>query len=101
MKAFAMSSIFLVVLGSSGASRAMSSSPSEVTSDEMVFCAADAQACPDGSYVSRDPKNECKFRPCPSEKRDKPKAEDSPSVSPVPLDSCTGGAELENGHECP
>src|SRR3989344_2199365 len=29
-------------------------------------CTADAKVCPDGSYVGRDPYNNCEFRPCPS-----------------------------------
>jgi eight-cysteine-cluster-containing protein len=28
-------------------------------------CTADAKLCPDGTYVSRDPNNNCEFYPCP------------------------------------
>lgn len=35
--------------------------------DEIVFCTMDAKMCPDGSYVGRDPENNCEFYDCPSE----------------------------------
>ena len=31
-----------------------------------TVCTADVQQCPDGSYVSRDPANNCNFKPCPT-----------------------------------
>lgn len=31
---------------------------------EIVFCAQDVQACPDGTSVARDPANNCQFRSC-------------------------------------
>jgi hypothetical protein len=30
-----------------------------------IACTMDAKACPDGSYVGRDPAKNCEFRPCP------------------------------------
>jgi hypothetical protein len=30
-----------------------------------VVCTMEAKACPDGSYVGRDPTMNCQFRPCP------------------------------------
>jgi len=33
---------------------------------EATSCTMDVQACPDGSYVSRDPAKNCAFRPCPA-----------------------------------
>ena len=41
---------------------AMMSAPA---SGQMI-CTADVRACPDGSYVSRDPTDGCKFSKCPS-----------------------------------
>ena len=32
---------------------------------EPQVCTADVYTCPDGSYVSRDPSNDCQFEPCP------------------------------------
>jgi len=32
---------------------------------EATSCIMDVQACPDGSYVSRDPAKNCAFRTCP------------------------------------
>jgi hypothetical protein len=32
---------------------------------EATTCIMDVQACPDGSYVSRDPAKNCAFRTCP------------------------------------
>jgi hypothetical protein len=32
---------------------------------EIRFCTQDVFECPDGSFVSRDTKNNCEFRPCP------------------------------------
>ena len=34
-------------------------------SESDIVCAADVKICPDGSSVSRDPQNNCIFRPCP------------------------------------
>ncbi|MEW6590216.1 MAG: hypothetical protein AB1418_04180 [Pseudomonadota bacterium] len=39
--------------------------PPPEMSTEPVVCPADVQACPDGSFVARDPDNGCVFRPCP------------------------------------
>ena len=33
--------------------------------DEGRVCTADVQACPDGSYVSRNPDKGCAFNACP------------------------------------
>lgn len=35
---------------------------------EQVFCPQDVRQCPDGSWVGRDPDNNCRFRPCPDGK---------------------------------
>lgn len=35
--------------------------------DDAVFCTMDAKMCPDGSYVGRDPENNCAFFPCSEE----------------------------------
>jgi len=32
---------------------------------EVGSCAADVKQCPDGSYVSRNPANDCAFDACP------------------------------------
>lgn len=34
-------------------------------SDDAIFCAADVQECPGGSFVARDPENDCAFKKCP------------------------------------
>lgn len=41
--------------------------PNDDTSDptKPQVCAQDVYTCPDGSYVSRDPSNDCQFDPCP------------------------------------
>jgi hypothetical protein len=39
--------------------------PPPALADEPLLCTADVQACPDGSFVSRDPAQGCAFRPCP------------------------------------
>ena len=31
-----------------------------------IACTMEAKACPDGSYVGRDPAKNCAFRPCPN-----------------------------------
>lgn len=36
--------------------------------DEGIACAADVRQCPDGSYVSRNPANNCTFDLCPGER---------------------------------
>jgi hypothetical protein len=30
-----------------------------------IACTMEAKACPNGSYVGRDPQKNCEFRPCP------------------------------------
>jgi hypothetical protein len=30
-----------------------------------IVCTMEAKACPDGSYVGRDPAKNCEFRRCP------------------------------------
>lgn len=35
--------------------------------DDMMACAADVQECSDGSYVSRNPADDCNFDACPDE----------------------------------
>ena len=30
-----------------------------------IACTMEAKACPDGSYVGRDPAKNCEFRSCP------------------------------------
>lgn len=30
-----------------------------------IVCTDDVLQCPDGSFVSRDPLNDCQFLPCP------------------------------------
>ena len=32
---------------------------------QQVACTMEAKACPDSSYVGRDPAKNCEFRPCP------------------------------------
>merc|ERR1712224_444132 len=39
---------------------------SSMDKDEDIMCAADVQECSDGSFVSRDPANDCAFPACPS-----------------------------------
>jgi hypothetical protein len=34
---------------------------------EPKLCSADVLVCPDGSYVARDPDNNCAFKPCPGQ----------------------------------
>ncbi|MEK6867350.1 MAG: hypothetical protein AABX98_00865 [Nanoarchaeota archaeon] len=31
---------------------------------EQIFCTADVQECPNGSFVGRDPLNNCEFKEC-------------------------------------
>lgn len=40
-------------------------SPTGGDQNQGVACAQDAKQCPDGSYVSRDPSNNCNFKECP------------------------------------
>jgi len=53
--------------------------------DGPYVCPADVKACPDGSFVSRDPKNDCKFKRCPYE--------------PTPsCEVCKNGRHMANPH---
>jgi hypothetical protein len=33
--------------------------------DDLIMCAMDVQECPDGSFVARNPEDNCNFYPCP------------------------------------
>lgn len=66
IKAFVLFVALGFVFGSSVFSMSMGNKE-ERGSEEEMFCAADAKLCPDGSYVARDPKNNCEFRLCPGE----------------------------------
>ncbi|HWM43297.1 MAG TPA: hypothetical protein VNP36_12730 [Burkholderiales bacterium] len=32
----------------------------------QIACTMEAKACPDGSYVGRNPQKNCEFKPCPA-----------------------------------
>jgi hypothetical protein len=38
----------------------------EISPEELV-CAQDVKECADGTYVSRDIKNKCRFKQCPKD----------------------------------
>jgi hypothetical protein len=52
---------------------------------EQVYCAMDAQLCPDGSFVGRVPP-ECEFSPCPSVKEK--------------LENCMFQSDIESRNKC-
>lgn len=35
-----------------------------ITGYDDIFCTADVQECPDGSFVARDPEKNCEFKEC-------------------------------------
>lgn len=39
-----------------------------IGTDEPKLCPADVKQCKDGSFVARDPENQCQFKPCPEDK---------------------------------
>jgi hypothetical protein len=45
----------------------VSCTETEFTKEELeqVVCTADVQECADGSFVGRDPLNNCEFKECP------------------------------------
>ena len=49
-----------------GTTTATSTTTSTTSTTQPMVCAADVFMCPDGSYVSRNPSNNCQFRPCSS-----------------------------------
>mmetsp|Transcript_13462 Transcript_13462/g.29813 ORF Transcript_13462/g.29813 Transcript_13462/m.29813 type:complete len:512 (-) Transcript_13462:1464-2999(-) len=59
--------------------------PTEPT--DQLFCTQDAMECPDGSFVGRDPANDCNFMPCPDEEREgsdpTPKTTSAPTSAPT------------------
>lgn len=83
MKLHTKSFIFFVglgfIFGSDLFSMSMGNQEKRSSEDDM-FCAADVQQCPDGSYVARDPKNNCKFRLCSGEAK---------TASPFQAGSCS------------
>jgi len=38
--------------------------PADDSEKEQVFCSMDVKECPDGSFVARDPEQNCNFKPC-------------------------------------
>jgi hypothetical protein len=36
------------------------------TPEKQIACTMEAKACPDGSYVGRNPGKNCEFNPCPA-----------------------------------
>lgn len=51
--------------------------------DDQIACTLEAKLCPDGSYVGRNPQNNCEFNECPA--------------ASVPIDEgvfCTSEAKL-------
>ena len=44
----------------------ISCSQTEFTKEELeqIVCTADVYECPDGSFVGRDPMNNCEFKEC-------------------------------------
>lgn len=41
--------------------------PPPLVADDPIVCPADVKACPDGSFVSRNPNKGCAFARCPGE----------------------------------
>ena len=39
-----------------------------ISEDEPVYCTMDVKMCSDGSYVGRDPGNNCEFYDCPKKR---------------------------------
>lgn len=59
---------FLAVLIFIGLLVAMGKAPKKEKSESDVkFCTMDVKECSDGSFVSRDPENNCEFKKCPGE----------------------------------
>lgn len=59
---------FLALLIFGGLISAMGKAPKkEKSEDEIKFCTMDVKQCADGSFVSRDPENNCEFKKCPGE----------------------------------
>ncbi len=52
MKKISILILFLILLASS-------------CTNNSTFCAQDVKLCEDGTYVSRDPTNNCEFKSCP------------------------------------
>jgi hypothetical protein len=63
---------------------------------ETVVCTEDAYECPDGSYVTRDPNNDCKFPECPVI----PELSSTPTPTPTPEEKLTsspnGFTDIQN-----
>ncbi|OGJ16335.1 hypothetical protein A3K74_01950 [Candidatus Pacearchaeota archaeon RBG_13_33_26] len=58
---------------------------SKTDSGNGIVCAQDAQQCADGSYVTRNPDNNCEFDSCPTANEQQPGAEE-PETSPQTYD---------------
>lgn len=58
-KASALPSATPTVVPTASASPLVTAAPTVAPTREPIFCTMDAVMCPDGSYVGRDPKNNC------------------------------------------
>lgn len=57
-----------------------------------VFCTMEMKTCDDGTMVSRDPRNDCKFRPCKG--RDKPNPMPLPPMPPMTAEPKPAGGAV-------
>eukprot|EP00562_Extubocellulus_spinifer_P035737 CAMPEP_0178700810 /NCGR_PEP_ID=MMETSP0699-20121125/11892_1 /TAXON_ID=265572 /ORGANISM="Extubocellulus spinifer, Strain CCMP396" /LENGTH=470 /DNA_ID=CAMNT_0020347209 /DNA_START=71 /DNA_END=1483 /DNA_ORIENTATION=+ len=72
-------------------------SSGEPEEPDELFCTMDVMECPDGSFVDRDPENDCEFRPCPEEEEER----EEPSVGACTLDvmECPDGSFVDRDPE--
>ena len=55
-----------LILASLAACAEPAPQPAAPVEAEPKLCPADVQECADGSFVARDPENNCQFKPCPA-----------------------------------
>jgi len=60
-----MKIILVLSLIAMGAGQSKKEEPQNM--DEPMICSTDVKTCADGSFVSRDSKKGCEFKPCASE----------------------------------
>ena len=68
----------------------------------MIVCSADAKECSDGSYVGRDPKNDCNFQPCKNDGEIVVEEKDEPIFCTDDVQECPDGSFVSRdpSNEC-
>jgi hypothetical protein len=66
--------------------------------NQIKFCTKDAKACPDGTSVGRNPKNNCEFDPCPTKAVKEKPLKKEPVMCTADVKECSDGSFVGRDH---